>query len=59
MAFMTENKGLSLNKVVEVIAETTAPQLPFDELLAKVPPDSPVNFVEVVCCTFLICPLYF
>ncbi|XP_031478695.1 protein TIC 62, chloroplastic [Nymphaea colorata] len=46
MAFMAENRGLSSNKVVEVIAETTAPQLPFEELLTKVPPDSPVNFVE-------------
>ncbi|PIA52479.1 hypothetical protein AQUCO_01000393v1 [Aquilegia coerulea] len=37
MAFMTKNRDLSCNKVVEVIAETTAPLSPFDELLSKIP----------------------
>ncbi|ERN17612.1 hypothetical protein AMTR_s00059p00166490 [Amborella trichopoda] len=38
MAFMGKNRDLSCNKVVEVIAETTAPLLPMGELLSKVPP---------------------
>ncbi|KAJ7001196.1 hypothetical protein D5086_008944 [Populus alba] len=37
MAFMANNRGLSYCKVVEVIAETTAPLTPMDELLAKIP----------------------
>ncbi|KAJ6409699.1 hypothetical protein OIU84_009238 [Salix udensis] len=37
MAFMAKNRGLSYCKVVEVIAETTAPLTPMDELLAKIP----------------------
>ncbi|KAH8498360.1 hypothetical protein H0E87_017321 [Populus deltoides] len=37
MAFMAKNRGLSYCKVVEVIAETTAPSTPMDELLAKIP----------------------
>jgi hypothetical protein len=36
-AFMANNRGLSYCKVVEVIAETTAPLTPMDELLAKIP----------------------
>ncbi|XP_059076018.1 protein TIC 62, chloroplastic isoform X3 [Cryptomeria japonica] len=35
-ACMADNTELSVNKVVEVIAETTAPLLPIKELLAKV-----------------------
>ncbi|XP_010999474.1 PREDICTED: protein TIC 62, chloroplastic isoform X2 [Populus euphratica] len=37
MAFMAKNRGLSYCKVVEVIAETTAPLTPMDKLLAKIP----------------------
>ncbi|XP_038983622.1 protein TIC 62, chloroplastic isoform X2 [Phoenix dactylifera] len=38
MAFMAKNRKLSFCKVVEVIAETTAPLLPMEDLLAKIPP---------------------
>ncbi|KAG1341795.1 protein TIC 62, chloroplastic [Cocos nucifera] len=38
MAFMAKNRKLSFCKVVEVIAETTAPLLLMEELLAKIPP---------------------
>ncbi|ONK60162.1 uncharacterized protein A4U43_C08F15040 [Asparagus officinalis] len=38
MAVMVKHRRLSLCKVVEVIAETTAPLTPMDELLAKIPP---------------------
>ncbi|CAM8994207.1 unnamed protein product [Rhodiola kirilowii] len=37
MAFMAKNRRLSYCKVVEVIAETTAPLCPMDELLLKIP----------------------
>lgn len=37
IAFMAKNRGSSYCKVVEVIAETTAPLTPFGELLAKIP----------------------
>ncbi|KAJ8467010.1 hypothetical protein OPV22_029562 [Ensete ventricosum] len=37
MAFMAKNRKISYCKVVEVIAETTAPLLPMDELLSKIP----------------------
>ncbi|CAN0899212.1 Protein TIC 62, chloroplastic [Linum grandiflorum] len=37
IAFMARNQGLSYCKVVEVIAETTAPLTPFDKLLEKIP----------------------
>eukprot|EP00262_Sarcandra_glabra_P009407 TRINITY_DN2377_c0_g1_i1.p1 TRINITY_DN2377_c0_g1~~TRINITY_DN2377_c0_g1_i1.p1 ORF type:complete len:425 (-),score=77.84 TRINITY_DN2377_c0_g1_i1:495-1769(-) len=37
MAFMAKNRSLSFCKVVEVIAETTAPLTPVGELLAKIP----------------------
>ncbi|XP_010906903.1 protein TIC 62, chloroplastic [Elaeis guineensis] len=48
MAFMAKNRKLSFCKVVEVIAETTAPLLPMEELLAKIPPqrDLPVEFKQ-------------
>lgn len=38
MAFMAKHRRLSYCKVVEVIAETTAPLTPMEELLAKIPP---------------------
>lgn len=38
MAFMAKNRKLSHCKVVEVIAETTAPLLPMGELLSRIPP---------------------
>ncbi|KAF8028340.1 hypothetical protein BT93_E1068 [Corymbia citriodora subsp. variegata] len=37
MAVMAKNRGLSYCKVVEVIAETTAPLTPMEELLARIP----------------------
>ncbi|WOL03087.1 protein TIC 62, chloroplastic isoform X1 [Canna indica] len=37
MACMAKNKVLSYCKVVEVIAETTTPLLPMEELLSKIP----------------------
>uniref|UniRef100_A0A2P2K8W1 Protein TIC 62ic isoform X1 n=1 Tax=Rhizophora mucronata TaxID=61149 RepID=A0A2P2K8W1_RHIMU len=37
MAFMAKNRELSYCKVVEVIAETTAPLTPMDKLLTKIP----------------------
>uniref|UniRef100_A0A7N0T265 NAD(P)-binding domain-containing protein n=1 Tax=Kalanchoe fedtschenkoi TaxID=63787 RepID=A0A7N0T265_KALFE len=37
LAFMAKNRRLSYCKVVEVIAETTAPLRPMDELLVKIP----------------------
>ncbi|XP_031286688.1 protein TIC 62, chloroplastic [Pistacia vera] len=37
MACMARNRSLSYCKVVEVIAETTAPLTPMEELLAKIP----------------------
>ncbi|MQL69355.1 hypothetical protein Taro_001650 [Colocasia esculenta] len=37
IAFMAKNRSLSFCKVVEVIAETTAPLKPMGELLAKIP----------------------
>ncbi|GAB2267292.1 hypothetical protein Dimus_002277 [Dionaea muscipula] len=41
MAFMAKNSGLSYYKVVEVIAETTAPLRPFRELLLEIPSQNP------------------
>lgn len=37
MACMARNRSLSYCKVVEVIAETTAPLIPMEELLSKIP----------------------
>ncbi|OMO73823.1 hypothetical protein CCACVL1_17132 [Corchorus capsularis] len=37
MACMAKNRSLSYCKVVEVVAETTAPLTPMEELLAKIP----------------------
>ncbi|GMP38070.1 hypothetical protein CsSME_00009470 [Camellia sinensis var. sinensis] len=37
MAFMAKNRSISYCKVVEVIAETTAPLTPVGELLVKIP----------------------
>ncbi|XP_039068660.1 protein TIC 62, chloroplastic-like isoform X2 [Hibiscus syriacus] len=37
MACMAKNRNLSYCKVVEVVAETTAPLRPMEELLAKIP----------------------
>ncbi|XP_019254882.1 PREDICTED: protein TIC 62, chloroplastic isoform X2 [Nicotiana attenuata] len=38
LAVMAKNRSLSYCKVVEVIAETTAPLTPMEDLLAKIPP---------------------
>ena len=37
MAVMAKNRNLSYCKILEVIAETTAPLTPMEELLAKIP----------------------
>lgn len=37
LAFMAQNQNLSYCKVVEVVAETTAPLTPMAELLVKIP----------------------
>lgn len=37
MAVMAKTRGVSYYKVVEVIAETTAPLTPIEELLTKIP----------------------
>lgn len=37
MAVMAKNRSLSYCKVVEVIAETTAPLTPMEELLTRIP----------------------
>ncbi|KAL6012421.1 hypothetical protein ACLOJK_002909 [Asimina triloba] len=37
MAFMAKNRSLSFCKIVEVIAETTAPLTPLGDLLVKIP----------------------
>lgn len=65
---MAKNRRLSFCKVVEVIAETTAPLLPMEELLAKIPskrvgillkPFLPVRqnrnnlIIWLICCLFL------
>ncbi|XP_076923930.1 protein TIC 62, chloroplastic-like [Bidens hawaiensis] len=42
LAFMAKNPNLSYCKVVEVVAETTAPLTPTGDLLTKIPPQSPV-----------------
>ncbi|KAL5562585.1 hypothetical protein UlMin_032332 [Ulmus minor] len=41
MACIAKNRALSYCKVVEVIAETTAPLTPMEELLTKIPPQRP------------------
>ncbi|XP_042002902.1 protein TIC 62, chloroplastic-like [Salvia splendens] len=41
LAFMAKNRSLSYCKVVEVIAETTAPLTPFGDLLKKIPSQRP------------------
>ncbi|XP_071726154.1 protein TIC 62, chloroplastic [Rutidosis leptorrhynchoides] len=42
LAFMAKNPTLSYCKVVEVVAETTAPLTPIGDLLAKIPPQRAV-----------------
>ncbi|GMN36459.1 hypothetical protein TIFTF001_006042 [Ficus carica] len=42
MACMAKNRDLSYCKVVEVIAETTAPLTPMEELLKKIPSQRPI-----------------
>ncbi|KAL1554222.1 protein TIC 62, chloroplastic-like [Salvia divinorum] len=46
LAFMAKNRSLSYCKVVEVIAETTAPLTPFGDLLKKIPSQRPDYIVE-------------
>ncbi|XP_076889976.1 protein TIC 62, chloroplastic-like isoform X2 [Bidens hawaiensis] len=42
LAFMAKNPNLSYCKVVEVVAETTAPLTPMGDLLTKIPPQRPI-----------------
>ncbi|KAK7264328.1 hypothetical protein RJT34_31935 [Clitoria ternatea] len=44
MAVMAKNRDLSCCKIVEVVAETTAPLTPMEELLAKIPSQRPCSF---------------
>ncbi|KAE9616532.1 putative NAD(P)-binding domain-containing protein [Lupinus albus] len=44
MAVMAKNRDLACCKIVEVIAETTAPLTPSEKLLAKIPSQRPCNF---------------
>ncbi|KAI3769809.1 hypothetical protein L6452_00922 [Arctium lappa] len=44
LAFMAKNPSLSYCKVVEVIAETTAPLTPMGDLLSKIPPQRAVTY---------------
>ncbi|XP_062092814.1 protein TIC 62, chloroplastic isoform X2 [Humulus lupulus] len=44
MASMAKNRDLSYCKVVEVVAETTAPLTPMEELLRKIPSDRAGSF---------------
>lgn len=44
---MAKNRSLSYCKVVEVIAETTAPLTPFGDLLKKIPSQRPDYSVKV------------
>lgn len=41
MAVMAKNRDLSYCKIVEVIAETTAPLTPLEKLLPKIPSQRP------------------
>jgi len=41
LAVMAKNRDLSYCKIVEAIAETTAPLTPMEELLAKIPSQRP------------------
>lgn len=38
LACMAKNPQLSYSKIVEVVAETTAPLTPIEKLLEKIPP---------------------
>ncbi|KAJ0639914.1 putative NAD(P)-binding domain, NAD(P)-binding domain superfamily, protein [Helianthus annuus] len=42
LAFMAKNPNLSYCKVLEVVAETTAPLTPMGDLLTKIPPQRPI-----------------
>ena len=44
LACMAKNPSLSYCKVVEVVAETTAPLTPMEDLLTKIPPQRPPPF---------------
>ncbi|EXB41556.1 hypothetical protein L484_013631 [Morus notabilis] len=46
MACIAKNRDLSYCKVVEVIAQTTAPLTPMEELLKKIPSQRPVIFSQ-------------
>lgn len=44
LAFMARNPSLSYCKVVEVVAETTAPLTPMADLLTKIPPQRAIPY---------------
>ncbi|KAD3066516.1 hypothetical protein R6Q59_019260 [Mikania micrantha] len=44
LAFMAKNPDLSYCKVVEVVAETTAPLTPMGDLLTKIPPQRAIPY---------------
>lgn len=47
MAFMVKNPTVSYYKVVEVIAETTAPLTPLGDLLTRIPSKKKVSPAKV------------
>lgn len=50
MACIAKNPGLSYYKVLEVIAETTAPLISLEDLLKKIPSKVANVFPEKVSC---------
>lgn len=52
MACIAKNRDLSYCKVVEVIAQTTAPLTPMEELLKKIPSQRPIIFSQKVSLLF-------
>lgn len=54
MACIAKNRGISYFKVVEVVAETTVPLTPLEELLAKIPSERTDIYSPKVGCSFLL-----
>jgi hypothetical protein len=54
MAAMAKNRDLSYCKIVEVIAETTAPLTPAEKLLAKIPSQRPYIYPPKVSTLYFL-----
>lgn len=54
LASAAKNRVVSYFKVVEVIAETTAPLTPLEDLLAKIPSQRADTYPPKVCLFFLL-----